>query len=270
MLNRSELATASRRLATEHTRLGLPVPTELAEALAAAADLDQRADGLRPTREEAAAAVRAATAAGRDPATDKACQKIATRQALAALGAGTGMANAADDLRLTAVREHFDDLMAAWRSRFDPAAAAIARAHVECPQTPLTGDADVSRLRPAQLTAWHDGRQGLTTVANIASLWITVARAARLASVGSPWTRALIVAELDADTAEQVGPKAGPTELAAAGLPLALASPQQHAERVEALHQSQAARDLAAEQARQDTRSAPWKHGPGRRAAVPA
>ncbi len=266
--SRSIAATVDLLRRQGHDRLGLPLPADLAADLDHADALAASADTLRPTRQAIAEAVRAAVAAGKDPASDRTCQRLATASTLASLGAGDALAAEADALRLRALATHADELTRTWRGRFDPAAVQVARAVAECPGIPLDAGAHVGALRAPQLEAWHAGRAGLHDIETITSLWQIVMTNAKLANVGAPWTRPLIAAELDARTADKVGPTAKPGDLAAAGVPLSLATPAEHAERVEALHQSQESRDLAAEQAQQDARGSAFRHGPGRRPSL--
>lgn len=260
---RNEAATAVALLRAQHATLGLPVPAELdGQALADLDQLTTRAESqLAPDSAALAAGVVAALAAGTDPAADPAVVRELARITLA----GNPAAVHAAEAHVTATARAtlaglFPALLDVWVPEFEAAAATLDRTRAEVPGLDLTEAAEAIRLMaPAKMAAASEAHLAAVRAEAITDLWALVAKAARVADVEDHRRQPLIVAELTADQYDQLGSRPSVRAVIAAGLPLSLATPAQHAERVAALDADRAAREAAREQARRDAQGSAFR-----------
>jgi hypothetical protein len=225
-------------------RLGIDLPDPVAAAVARPVPLLEP-----PDRAALAAAVTAAALDGRDPATDPDVVRLLTLVQLDGLGIGRDLHTAAEQVKAAAIIDHADEILAALAAVVDQADQTLTDARPRLPRgVDLADRAGGVTLRGADaMQAWGAAREHLDRLTGAVTVWRQVVTATAGLQVPDRHPHApLILAPLTVDQFDAL-PVRGALAPALAGHRLALATPQDYAERVAAIDTERRRRQLTAD-----------------------
>jgi hypothetical protein len=213
-------------------QIGQPLPPELATDLA---EIDRLA-GIIGTYapQSVAAAVLAAHAAGKDPASDRTVLAAIASQALISPAVIQPTIALLDERRREALIKHFPELLAGWRVALDGVSTAVSAARQSLPDMSFIDPGALSNVPSAHATQWCQARDALTLAGQVVTAWSMLTTATRmLGNEGSDrrW-KPLILADLTAAELDAF-PLGHATAPANSGHPFALATPDEFRERID-------------------------------------
>lgn len=223
--------------------LGVPLPKPLTQALDELDALYRRMPELHVADLGALARALLDALAGKGARNPYADPKVTT-QALKVALTGAGLPAALDReierRRAEVVAQHAPAIIESWRGPLEEAGRTIAEARRAMPGVSFRDTAAVASLPAGQMTLWGRARDAVTTTGSIATSWGLLVSGSGLAQ--GPFTKALIVADLDAETADKIGDAEA---VADAGHRLTLATVDGYRHRVRRVQRERAARAVA-------------------------
>lgn len=189
-----------RQLLGAFTSLGATIPKAVAHANKQAAQLVAAGDSLPVAEGLLLPAIAAAVADGRDPAADPEVQRLVTARAIGTQG-GLALTSLAAARLQEACCQHADEIVAAWSSSFDTAAAALTEAHGHLGPVPLEDTTSIIARGPDAAVEWARAQTATATLESVRVGWLALAALGRI-NLDVRYS-ALRIAEVDAATWQQ-------------------------------------------------------------------
>lgn len=193
----------------QHFRhLGLTVPPAMDKELAEVDKVIDRSRGIEYDPTKLTQLVWDALEAGRNPVTDKAVAAQLSADLLSKQDLGPRLHSHADALRAEVFRRHAAAILSEMGSVVTDADQVLAAAHAAIPNLDVVDTNSIHVVPAKHATTWALAREATTRLERVQQVWERVTMACRLVppATGDPNAGALILADLDANELDSLGP----------------------------------------------------------------